>query len=208
MTRMRKSVLAALALVVGLAAVPALAAPNAYALQDSNLYKKATSSSAVVNSVDAGQLVTVLDCQNNYCLLQVPGTDGWIKQNRLGGLKKGKPANNIPFSFSFGIGGGNGPSISIGVGNQPVIEPEEDPQVCFYKSSNFNGSSLCVEPGDGDDSLSGSWDDNISSIEVFGGAEVLVCTEEDLEGICGNITSSKKSLPGALNNEISSYEVN
>lgn len=208
MTRIRKFTLAIMAVLVGLAVSPALAAPNAYARQASNIYKKASSNSAVVNHVNANQLVTVLDCKGNYCLLQLPGPDGWIKQNRLGSMKQGKPASNAPFNFSFGIGGDGKPSISIGVGNQPSVEPDEDPQVCFYKSSNYGGSSLCVEPGDSDDSLSGSWDDNISSIEVMGGAEVMVCTEEDLEGICANISSSKKTLPGALNNEISSYEVN
>jgi hypothetical protein len=43
---------------------------------------------------------------------------------------------------------------------------------------------------------------------VLGGAEVLVCRDEDLEGACANITSSKKSLPASLDDRISSYEVN
>ena len=206
-------VAAALAALVGLAAAPAFAAPNAYVLQDSNVRKSANPNSPVVNSVGAGQLVTVLDCQGTVCLIQIPGPDGWVRKNRLGGLNpKGKPASNVPFSFSFGVGGDGKPSISIGIGNQPkpkpLPEPVEEDQVCFYRNANFNGPSFCVEPGDSDDALSGNWNDSISSIEVFGNADVLVCRDDDLEGICADISSSKASLPNQLNNNISSYEVN
>lgn len=214
MKRLHLVAAAVLAALAGLAAAPALAAPNAYMLQDSNVRKTANPNSPVVNSVTAGQLVTVLNCQNTVCLIQIPGPGqgGWVRQNRLGSLKKGKPASNVPFSFSFGVGGDGKPSISIGVGNQPkpqpLPEPVEDDQVCFYKNANFNGPSFCVEPGDSDNELSGSWDDSISSIEVFGNADVLVCRDYDLEGICADISSSKASLPKQLNNAISSYEVN
>ncbi|OEO32212.1 hypothetical protein VW23_012675 [Devosia insulae DS-56] len=215
MKRLHLAAAAALAALVGLAVAPAFAAPNAHMLQDSNVRKTANPNSPVVNSVAAGQLVTVLDCQGTVCLIQIPGPDGWVRQNRLGGLGKGgKPASNVPFSFSFGVGGDGKPSISIGIGNQPKPQPlpepeeEEEDQVCFYKNANFNGASFCVEPGDADDELSGSWDDSISSIEVFGNADVLVCRDYELEGICADISSSKASLPKQLNNAISSYEVN
>ena len=209
MTSIFKLTGAALALLVGLAVAPALAA-NAYVNQLSNVYKYANTSSQVIYQASKGELVTVIGCQANLCKLQLPGPDGWIKQSRLGGLNKGKPSSNIPFSFGLSIGGDGKPSISIGIGNGdlPVIEEEEEDKVCFYKSSNFNGSSFCVESGDADDSLSGSWNDSISSIQIYGDAEVLVCTDDDLEGICSNIYSSKSSLPNALNNEISSYEAN
>ena len=208
MTRLFKLAAVAAALVVGLAAGPAFAAPNAYVVKDADVLKNPNPASTVISEVSKGDVVTLLDCKNNFCLVKEEG--GWAKQSAFGLLNKGKPSN-APFSFSFGVGPDGKPSIQFGIGNGgPVIveEEDEDPQVCFYKSKNFSGSSLCVEPGDSDDSLSGSWDDNISSIEVFGGAEVLVCRDEDLEGTCANITSSKKSLPSSLDNKISSYEVN
>jgi hypothetical protein len=209
MTRLFKLAAAAAALVVGLAVAPAFAAPNAYVTKDADVLKNPNPASTVISEVSKGDVVTLLDCKNSFCLVQEEG--GWAKQSAFGPLKQGKPSS-APFSFSFGVGGDGKPSIQIGVGNGgPVIVPQpddEDPQVCFYKLKNFKGSSLCVEPGDSDDSLSGSWDDNISSIEVMGGAEVLVCRDEDLEGACANITSSKKSLPASLDNRISSYEVN
>lgn len=213
MTRLLKFAAAAAALVVGLAVAPAFAAPNAYVTKDADVLKNPNPASTVISEVDKGDLVTILDCKNNFCLVKEEG--GWAKQSAFGPLKQGKPSN-APFSFSFGVGKDGKPSFQIGVGGNggPTVvignddEDDEDPQVCFYKSKNFNGSSLCVEPGDSDDSLPGNWDDNISSIEVFGGAEVLVCRDEDLEGACANITSSKKSLPSSLDNRISSYEVN
>jgi hypothetical protein len=206
-------ILAALAALCGLAAAPAFAAPNAHILQDTNVRKTANPNSPVVNFVEAGQLVTVLDCEGTVCLVQIPGPDGWVRKNRLGALSKGKPAGNVPFSFSLNIGGDGKPSISIGVGGQPKPPkppkpPIEEDMVCFYRNANFNGPSLCVEPGDSDDALGGNWNDSISSIEVLGDAEVLVCRDFDLSGICAEISSSKASLPNQLNNRISSYEVN
>ena len=172
--------------------------------------KNPNPASAVINSVDKGAVVDVLDCQLNWCKIQVPGPDGWVKQSRLASISKGKPSD-VPFSFSFGVGSDGKPKVAIGVGNAPVVveeDDEEDPEVCFYKSANFKGASFCVEPGDTDDSLSGSWDDNISSIEVLGDAEVMVCRNEDLSGACAEFTSSKAYLPSPLDNRISSYEVN
>jgi hypothetical protein len=209
MTRLFKLAAAAAALVAGLAIGPAFAAPNAYVTKDADVLKNPNPASTVISEISKGDLVTLLDCKNNFCLVKEEG--GWAKQSAFGMLNKGKPSST-PFSFSIGVGKDGKPSFQIGVGNGgPIIVPDdeedEDPQVCFYKSKNFSGSALCVDPGDSDDSLGGSWDDSISSIEVMGGAEVLVCRDEDLEGVCSNISSSKKSLPSSLDNKISSYEV-
>lgn len=208
MTRLHSFSVGALVLLVGsLAVAPALAA-TAYVKQDSDVLKNPNPASTIVNSVDKGAVVNVLDCSGSWCKIQVPGPDGWVKQNRLASIAKGKPTN-VPFSFSFGVGSDGKPTVAIGVGKPPVVvEPEEDPQVCFYKSASFSGSSFCVEPGDADDALSGSWDDNISSIEVFGDAEVTVCRNEDLSGVCADFSSSKAHLPVSLDDRISSYEVN
>lgn len=207
MTRLFKLAAVAAALVVGLAAGPAFAAPNAYVIKDADVLKNPNPASTVISEVFKGDAVTLLDCKNNFCLVQEES--GWAKQSAFGALNKGKPSN-APFSFSFGVGPDGKPTFQLGIGNSgPVIvEDDEDPQVCFYKSKNFNGSSFCVEPGDSDDLLSASWNDSISSIEVFGDAEVVVCRNADFEGACANITSSKKSLPASLDNRISSYEVN
>lgn len=210
MTRLFKFAAAAAALVVGLAVAPAIAAPNAYVVKDADVLKNPNPASTVISEVVKGDLVTLLDCKSNFCLVKEEG--GWAKQSAFGPLNKGKPSS-APFSFSFGVGADGKPSFQIGVGNGgPVIiddeDEDEDPEVCFYKSKNFQGSALCTEPGDSDDALGGSWDNSISSIEVFGDAEVLVCRDEDFEGACANITSSKKSLPASLDNRISSYEVN
>ncbi len=211
MTRLFKFAAAAAALVAGLAVGPAFAAPNAYVTKDADVLKNPNPASTVVSEIEKGDLVTLLDCKNSYCLVKEEG--GWARQSSFGSLNKGKPSN-APFSFSFGVGADGKPSFQIGVGGGgPSIiigddEEDEDPEVCFYKAKNFQGSALCTEPGDSDDSLPGGWDNAISSIEVFGDAEVLVCRDEDLEGACANITSSKKSLPASLDNRISSYEVN
>jgi hypothetical protein len=210
MTSIRRMLMVAAALAFGLAAAPALAAGTAYVTQDSTLYSKPSGSSTPVNEVDGGSTVTVLDCQGSYCKLQVPGPDGWIKASRLASVINGKPSSKVPFNFGIFVGPDGKPSVSIGIGNapKPLPVPVEDDEVCFYRSANYSGSSFCVEPGDSDEYLSGKWNDSISSVEVFGDARLVVCTDEELEGICANIKSSRKSLPAALNDDISSYAVN
>ncbi len=210
MTSIRRMLVAAAALALGLAAAPALAAGTAYVTQDSTLYAKPSSSSAPVNDVDGGTTVTVLDCQGAFCKLQVPGPDGWIRANRLASVINGKPSSKVPFNFGLFVGPDGKPSVSIGIGTPPPAKPlpVENDEVCFYRGANFTGSSFCVEPGDSDEYLTGRWDDSISSIEVFGDARVVVCSFEELEGTCANIRSSKRNLPAALDNDISSYAVN
>jgi hypothetical protein len=212
MTSIRRMLVVAATLALGLAVAPALAAGTAYVTQDSTLYAKPSSSSAPVNDVDGGTTVTVLTCQGSYCKLQVPGPDGWIKANRLASVVNGKPSSKVPFNFGLFVGPDGKPSVSIGIGNaptpRPLPVPVENDEVCFYRGANFTGSSFCVEPGDSDEYLDGKWDDSISSIEVSGEARVVVCSDEELEGTCANILSSKRNLPDALDDEISSYAVN
>lgn len=210
MNRMQKSVVTMLATAaLGLAASPAFAA-NAYVLKDSVVRKTPTSNGLVVNNVTEGDEITVTDCQGNYCLVQIPGPDGWLRQDRIGALDSGgSPNPKIPFNFSFGIGSNGKPSISIGVGNgpkpPPVVVPEAD-EVCFYRNANFKGPSFCVEPGDSDD-LTGPWNDSISSIEISGDASVTVCRNAGLSGACADYTSSRATLSSTFDNRISSYEV-
>jgi len=53
---------------------------------------------------------------------------------------------------------------------------------CFYKEQGFRGDHFCVNRGDRLDRLPGNFGDNISSIQVFGRARVMVYNDRNFSG--------------------------
>ena len=53
---------------------------------------------------------------------------------------------------------------------------------CFFKDPEFRGDHFCVTRGDKLDSLPGNFGDNISSIQLFGGAHVRVYNDRSFRG--------------------------
>jgi len=80
-------------------------------------------------------------------------------------------------------------------------------EVCFYQQANLKGANFCVEAGDSDGDIPGNFDNNIESILITGGLEVEVCSGFNHGGECYFYDSTKKSLPGAIRNKITSYDV-
>ncbi|MDP1729661.1 MAG: hypothetical protein Q8L54_00480, partial [Devosia sp.] len=86
MTNSRLPITAAIAAFAVLATSTAALAANAVVVQDSNVYKSRSTSSAKVNFVEEDDEVTVTKCQGSWCFLKIPGPDGWIRKNRLAPL--------------------------------------------------------------------------------------------------------------------------
>ena len=80
-------------------------------------------------------------------------------------------------------------------------------EVCFYQQANLKGANFCVEAGDSDGDIPGNFDNNIESILITGGLQVEVCSGFNYGGECFFYDSTKKSLPGAIRNKITSYNV-
>lgn len=78
--------------------------------RDSDVYRTA-SSNRVVNEVEKGDRVNVVDCDDDEdrCLIQIPGRDGWIDVEDLRAY--GKSGSGITFNF-----GGSGGSVGITLG--------------------------------------------------------------------------------------------
>jgi hypothetical protein len=84
---------------------------------------------------------------------------------------------------------------------------EEEATVCFYTQANYRGASMCVEEGEADNDMPGSFDNNIESIQITGGLGVEVCTGFNHGGECRYYTESRRALPNYLRNRITSYAV-
>lgn len=53
---------------------------------------------------------------------------------------------------------------------------------CLFKEAGFRGDRFCVRRGDRLDRLPGSFGDNISSIQLFGGARIMVYNDRNFSG--------------------------
>jgi len=133
------------------------------------------------------------------------GDQGFVARSLLKAKKSGP---DLPFSIQI-IVGPQGPFVDFGFLFEDVPD-EPDPQfpeVCFYQQANFKGGNFCVEAGDEDASIPGSFNNNIESILITGDLKVEVCSGTNYGDDCFFYSSSKKTLPSELRNRISSYVV-
>ena len=80
------------------------------------------------------------------------------------------------------------------------------PGACFYMDVDFQGESFCVNAGESRASLGDRYNDRISSIRLFGGAQVVVFVDDNFRGTSWTVTEDMPRL-GALNDQISSFRV-
>lgn len=178
---------------------------------------------SVVDQLTAGEVVTIKECApSNFCFVEHSGPDGWVSANFLipvaeepaGDVEEGS-GSNPDCSFGFNIGP-DGPSLGINCGDGPVVppgpgpapepEPADEPGACFYTGSNFDGQKLCVGVGIRN-ALNATFNDKISSVELFGGARARLCDGANLTGYCRNVNSDTAPLVPQINNKTSSLTV-
>src|SRR4051812_39139496 len=79
---------------------------------------------------------------------------------------------------------------------------------CFYKDANYHGEYFCVRNGEDMPSLPGDVSDSISSIRIFGRAEVTVFVDNRFRGRSQRFTNSVSNLKhDNLNDRVSSIRV-
>ena len=80
--------------------------------------------------------------------------------------------------------------------------------VCFYEDINYGGRYFCANVGSSMEHVSGGADDEISSIRVFGNAEVTVFRDSNFRGASRRFDSNVDDLRAAgLNDRVTSYRV-
>lgn len=169
---------------------------------------------AVVDVLSPGQQVEIDRCSGGWCYVLKSGPDGWVSANYLSiadggrvivpdrpGPGPSRPDVSIGFSvpgFSFQFGSG-------GFDLRPGRPIRERDRACFYERSNFRGDSFCARPGERLARL-GRWDREISSIQIQGDAEVLICERTNFDGRCIVISRSTRNL-GAADDRVRSLRV-
>jgi uncharacterized protein YraI len=207
--------LAAAATLLCAAALPGIA-QAATATSTVNVRSGPGTNYAVVDTLRAGEQVDVDRCTSGWCFVEKTGPDGWVSSRYLsdddgissgGGISIGGGGNNSDVDVSIGF---SVPGFNFQIGNGgfnfiPGRPVGRDAEVCFYERANFRGASFCADPGDRLARL-GSWNDRISSIEVSGSAQALVCQDTNFNGRCVVISRDVRNLRGA-DDRISSIRV-
>ena len=79
---------------------------------------------------------------------------------------------------------------------------------CFYEHINYGGRYFCANVGASVEHVSGGVDDEISSIRVFGNAEVTVFRDSNFRGASQRFDSNVEDLSASgLNDRVTSYRV-
>jgi uncharacterized protein YgiM (DUF1202 family) len=177
----------------------------AYTKSAANLREGPGTSYDVITTLPKNSALVVEACTATWCAVLTEDDDEGFVAKSL--LKANKSGADIPFSIQIIIGP-EGPFLDFGDIFVEEDEPDPDfPEVCFYQQANFKGANFCVEDGDADNSIPGSFNNNIESILVSGGLGVEVCSGNGLGGECFYFTKSQKNLPNQVRNKISSYAV-
>lgn len=167
-----------------------------------------------VDTLSAGELVDVVECDGGWCYVDQDGPNGWVSATYLQAPSSGPAAPSNPdCTFEFTIGPG-GPSLSL-VCDGPAAPPPPPPPpppgpeptlACFFTGSNYTGTQFCLGVATLN-SLGGTFNDNISSVRLTGGARARLCVDNNLGGFCRNIFASEAGFGAALENNASSLQV-
>lgn len=203
MKKVLSSVLVALALCAGSMAV----AEAAEATGNVNVRAGPGSSYAAIDVLQAGQTVDIDRCTSSgWCYVRKAGPDGWVSARYLTDddapvATWQRPEADAQFSIE-------GFSLSFGDGSFSFrsSRPSRLARACFYEDVNFGGDGFCLRPGQTMNSL-GDWNDQISSIDIQGGAEALVCADTRYRGRCVTVSRDIRNLGRRGADQISSIKV-
>src|SRR5918994_7158054 len=79
---------------------------------------------------------------------------------------------------------------------------------CFYEDINYGGRYFCTRVGDSNPRVPGNINDEISSIRLFGNAEVIVFRDPDMRGQAQRFSNGVRDLRRTgFNDRLSSYAV-
>ncbi len=196
-------------------------AVEATATVDLNVRAGPSTSYGVVDTLDAGEAVTVGECASNgWCYIFQSGPNGWVSSNFLTTTTSSPGSAADPdcsLSLTFGTGGT--PSLALNCDPAPTPAPAPAPtpaptpapapigdQACFYTGNNYGGSEFCYGAGSLN-SLNAAFNDRISSVRLFGAAKAKLCRNTNLGGVCRLVGFDVPQLGSAINDRASSVLV-
>ncbi|MBN2242750.1 MAG: peptidase inhibitor family I36 protein [Acidobacteria bacterium] len=115
-------------------------------------------------------------------------------------------ARRVLASSTPGLGDFNDKISSIEVTGDRSRGGKALDSVCFYADRDYHGEEFCVYGNESRPTISGRFNDRISSIRIFGSAQVVVYEHENFSGTRRALASDTPGL-GDFNDKISSIEI-
>jgi len=186
---------------------PAAMATEAAATVDLNVRTGPGTNFSVVDTLNAGERVEVVECQPNaWCYIDQSGANGWVSSNYLEAVPApGGGGSNCQLQFTIGA---DGPKLAV-VCDDPAPVPAPAPSsglACFYGDANFSGARFCANAGDMPTIIAGL-NNRITSVRLTGATRVRLCTEPNHGGFCLMLTGDVPQLGPIMNNRASSLTV-
>ncbi|MGV3649866.1 MAG: peptidase inhibitor family I36 protein [Devosia sp.] len=183
---------------------------------------------SIVDRMIPGERVDIRECTAaNWCFVDREGADGWVSSTYLTAPPAAPPApppgappasgEDCSFGFTLGPGGPN-LSINCGTGTPPAppgppsppVPPPAPPsagdEACFYTGTNYSGAERCFGEGTFN-TLPPQINDRISSLRLYGDAQVELCVNPNLGGACRSFDVDTPNLPPQINDRASSASV-
>lgn len=165
---------------------------------------------STIRSVPAGGVISLIQCTSGYtwCEGTYQGSRGWMSGQYLRSTNPQyatQPVTNTGAQlglqlFTF-IAGQLGLNVVV---NTPPRAPQAG-EVCLYTDPNFLGQANCFRMGQSDANLVAPFNDSVSSIRIGSGSYVEICQNTNFGGTCRAYNSDIAQLPGAINDQASSY---
>ena len=202
-------------------AVSAFAAPASVSA-NVNVRSGPSAQHPVVGSLFANNAIDVGQCSAGWCQVSAVNVSGWVssdfvvigRQAQAPSYPQGNGFGGPDINLEFNFGGNGRPFPPNGNPGPlpprppaPPIYDDEEAGACFYTRPDFRGEQFCVTEGETYEDLPRRWDDTFRSVEVFGGAHVDICRNEELSGFCATLRRDTARLPRELDNRVSSLDV-
>lgn len=172
----------------------------------------------VLDTLAPGEVVDVTECvPSGWCHVTHSGPNGWVSGSYLAPVTPPPTPPSPDCSFGITIGP-SGPDFSINCGGTPTPTPTPPTptpptptppagdEACFYTGINYGGDEFCYGVGTRN-TLNATFNDEISSVRLFGAAKARLCTNVNLTGSCVNVTANAPILEPAIANQASSLRV-
>ena len=162
-----------------------------------------------VGSVPRNTVVDVGQCRGDWCQISSYGLSGWVSSQYLVDAPLPSPQPQpLPQPLPQPNWPNPGPDRPRPEPPRPTppVPDEDEAGACFYAQRNFRGESFCLDEGE-ELARFRTWDNRIRSVEIFGGAQVDLCSDRNLYGDCVTLRRDSRRLPPDIDRRASSVEV-
>lgn len=177
-----------------------------------NVRSGPSSGYTVIDTLYPGETIDVQECQaSGWCRITHAGPSGWVNSDYISPVASGGGGPDCRFQLTIDA---TGPHLAITCGSGGAFPPPTPPtpptpsatRACFFVGPHYTGAQFCRPVGT-TNTLPGPLNDAFTSVRLYGGAQVRVCVDPHMGGLCRTVSHDTPVLPMMVNDRISSLRV-